>query len=82
MSTGHTDKIKDDITFEQYTLGCSRAFGALIHMRDLPRDAEIPDSVEPSNHYSNKLEETRKKLTHLKKMSMKRRRNANGLLIL
>ena len=73
MPTGYTDKIKDGITFEQYALDCSRAFGALIHMRDLPLNVEIPDIVEPSNHYSNKLEEARKKLTHLKKMSMKRR---------
>ena len=36
MPTGYTDKIKDGITFKEYAMGCARAFGALITMRDNP----------------------------------------------
>lgn len=34
MPTGYTADIENDITFEDYLLGCARAFGACLHQRD------------------------------------------------
>jgi len=34
MPTGYTADIENDITFEDYILGCARAFGACLHQRD------------------------------------------------
>jgi hypothetical protein len=34
MPTGYTADIENDITFEDYVLGCARAFGATMHQRD------------------------------------------------
>ena len=55
MPTGYTADIKNGISFEKFVLGCARAFGALISMRDDPNDAEIPDEFKPSEHHSKNL---------------------------
>lgn len=34
MPTGYTTDIENDIEFEDFVLGCARAFGACIHQRD------------------------------------------------
>lgn len=52
MPTGYTHKIKDGQSFEDYAMGCARAFGALITMRDEPTDAEIPTFKSSSYHKS------------------------------
>lgn len=59
MPTGYTSNI-ENMNFEQFTMGCARAFGALISMRDEPQDAEIPERFEPSNYHLEqyKLAET------------------------
>lgn len=59
MPTGYTADIKDGITFEQFALNCSRAFGALLPMRDLPSGAEIPERFEASPYHLDKLTEAR-----------------------
>ena len=56
MPTGYTDKIKDGITFEEYAMGCARAFGALITMRDDPTAARIPDKFDPSEYHLKEQE--------------------------
>ena len=56
MPTGYTDKIKDGITFKEYAMGCARAFGALITMRDDPTDARIPDKFDPSEYHLKEQE--------------------------
>jgi hypothetical protein len=56
MPTGYTAAIADNITFERYALNCARAFGALVHMRDDPSDAPIPDRIEPCDFYKKSLE--------------------------
>ncbi len=57
MPTGYTHKIKDGITFEEYAMGCARAFGALYQLRDTP-SAPIPESIEPNSYHLNALKET------------------------
>jgi hypothetical protein len=56
MPTGYTAPIADGMTFEQYALGCARAFGALVTMRDEPSNAPIPERLEPDTYYQRSLE--------------------------
>ena len=53
MPTGYTAIIgeKDDVSFREFALRCSRAFGALIELRDDPMDAEIPTEFKPSSYH-------------------------------
>src|SRR6056297_1005549 len=62
MPTGYTHQIKDGISFEKYALGCARAFGATISMRDDPPDAEIPEKFDESDHHLEKIKEAQDNL--------------------
>lgn len=65
MPTGYADAIKDGISFENYALNCSKAFGACVTMRDDPMDTPIPKRFEPSNYHIEELEEAKKELLEL-----------------
>lgn len=65
MPTGYTAPIADDISFEQFVMGCARGFGALIMMRDEPNDAPIPERFEPSDYHLKKLEKLQAELDEL-----------------
>jgi hypothetical protein len=65
MPTGYTAAIAKDITFEQFVMGCSRAMGAMIMMRDEPSDAPIPERFEPSDYSAKKLAESQAELARL-----------------
>lgn len=69
MPTGYTAPIKDGITFREYAMGCARAFGALITMRDEPADAEIPDAFEPSDYHIKAINKASDELKALSSMS-------------
>lgn len=69
MPTGYTHDIAKGISFKQYAMGCARAFGALIAMRDDPHDAEIPESFEPDNYHLRWAEEARARLAVLEAMT-------------
>ncbi len=53
MPTGYTAMFLEnsEMTFEQWALQCSRAFGVLVHMRDEPLGVDIPIVVQPSSYY-------------------------------
>lgn len=68
MATGYTHKIKDGITFEQFAMGCARAFGACVEMRDDPSDVPIPEKFEPSIYHKKALAECRKTLAKIEGM--------------
>lgn len=61
MPTGYTSSIEDGISFEKFVLQCSRAFGALIMMRDEPTDAPIPDEFLPSDYHLKEAEKAKTK---------------------
>jgi len=65
MPTGYTAPIADGITFREYAMGCARAFGALIDMRDEPQNAEIPESFEVSTYHKNAIEKASTELKEL-----------------
>lgn len=72
MPTGYTIGIADGTTttFADYAMGCARAFGALVSMRDEPLRVPIPDKLEPSTSYNQKrLNETMAELHELRLMS-------------
>lgn len=70
MPTGYTAKLMESgQTFPEFIMGCARAFGALIEMRDSPNDAPIPDKFEPSDYNAKRLIEAREALAKLKAMS-------------
>lgn len=70
MPTGYTATLMENgQTFQDFVMGCARAFGALIDMRDSPNDAPIPDKFEPSDYYVKRLIESREKLAQLKAMT-------------
>lgn len=71
MPTGYTADIEKGITFKQFIMSCSRAFGALVTMRDDPHNAEIPERFEPSNYHKIETEKAEKELCKLQKMSIK-----------
>lgn len=41
MPTGHTEKILDGCTFEEFVWSCARSMGFMIHMKEDPTDAPI-----------------------------------------
>jgi len=70
MPTGYTAKLMEEgQTFQEFILGCARAFGACITMRDDQNDAPIPDKFEPSDYYAKNIVEAEEKLKWLKTMS-------------
>lgn len=70
MPTGYTATLMEKgQTFKEFIMGCARAFGALIEMRDSPNDAPIPDKFEPSDYHAKRLIESREKLAKLKAMT-------------
>lgn len=69
MPTSYTADIAKGITFLEYALGCARAFGACVEMRDEPRDAEIPEEFEVSNYQTEQLNKYLKEKTELLKIT-------------
>ena len=68
MPTGYTAPITDGITFKEYALGCARAFGALVMMRDDPTGAPIPDAWAVDSYHYTELEKARTELEHFKNL--------------
>lgn len=70
MPTGYTADLYDgkDVSFEDFTLNCARAFGALVSLRDEP-DAEIPDEFKVDEFYVKKFEKAEEELEKAKQMT-------------
>lgn len=72
MPTGYTADVQDGkITeFKDFALQCARAFGALIDMRDSPKDAPLPAKIKPKTSYHDKaLAEAIERLAKLRSMT-------------
>lgn len=82
MPTGYTAKIKEGQTFNEFILGCARAFGALIEMRDEPGDAVIPESFAPSNYHNDKRKLAEVELIEIRNMSAEEVKKAAKLAYL
>lgn len=72
MPTGYTSDVQNGkvTEFRDFAMCCARAFGALIHMRDDPMSAEIPDTIKPSTDYNEKaLADAKERLAKLRAMT-------------
>lgn len=54
MPTGYTSNIGNDQTFEDFLLGCARAFGACLHQRD-DASGEKPKLRTVDDHYNERI---------------------------
>lgn len=72
MPTGYTAGIKPEggVTFEQFVMGCARAFGALVTMRDDPADAAIPDEFKPDADHRDRIEAAEQRLLDITAMPL------------
>lgn len=60
MPTGYTSRLCDGPqTFEEFAMGCARAFGALVTMRDDDSNAPIPEEFKPSDYHQAEVAKAR-----------------------
>jgi hypothetical protein len=70
MPTGYTSRLCDGPqTFEEFVMGCARAFGAMIEMRDMDASAPIPEEFKPSDYHQKAIADARERLAKFKAMS-------------
>jgi hypothetical protein len=69
MPTGYTYKIKDGQSFKDFVMGCARAFGACVTMRDEGGDAEIPEEFKVDTYHNEELIKAQAELEEFKKMT-------------
>lgn len=71
MPTGYTAKLMSEgQTFKEFILGCARAMGACITMREDGPEVEIPKQFVPSEYHTEALASAKKKLAKLKGMNL------------
>lgn len=70
MPTGYTADIPSGITFTQFALNCARSFGALISLRDNPKE-QIPDEIRPNQYHKRAMVDLQNELKALHTMSDK-----------
>jgi len=77
MPTGYTAGVQDGsvTTFAEYAMECARAFGALVLMRDDPKQP-IPQEFQVDDIYLKRLNELRSELDALNSMSAPEREAA------
>lgn len=74
MPTGYTAEIEKDQSFEDFVLGCARAFGATIHQRDDPSSSKPRLRTEDEDSYYIKaLKEAKEEVALLEAMSTEER---------
>ena len=69
MPTGYTAAIEDGCTFKEYAMGCARAFGACVMMRDESSGKEIPEEFKPSSYHSEELAKAEAEVARLEALT-------------
>ena len=69
MPTGYSAIVDEGGSFVEYALGCARAFGACIDLRDEPRDTPIPDEFVPSDYHLKRQQEAEDELRHVRDLT-------------
>lgn len=71
MPTGYTAKIYEgkETNFEEFALGCARAFGALASMREEPSSTEIPQELSVDEYYYKNVERAKQRVEHWNNIS-------------
>ncbi len=70
MPTGYTYRIEEGISFEEFIMGCARAFGACITMRDESYNKPIPEKFEESSYEKTEYKKAVLVLKRLRSMSL------------
>jgi len=74
MPTGYTAKLcSEDQSFEDFVMGCAKAFGACISLRDEPAGTPIPEKFEPSPYHADALENATQRQLSLSKLNQEER---------
>lgn len=69
MPTGYTSQIAEGQKFRDFVLGCARAFGACITLRDDPLGTPIPEEFKPFKYYEERVENAKAELARVSAMS-------------
>jgi hypothetical protein len=69
MPSGYTCKIKDGQSFNDFVMGCARAMGVCVTMRDDPADTPIPEVFKPSDYHVKAVESAIQAAAKFKTMS-------------
>lgn len=69
MPTGYTSDIEKGITFNQFIMGCARAFGACVDIREESMDTPIPEEFKISPYHDEELAKAQKEYNKILKMS-------------
>lgn len=73
MPTGYTQKLMENgQSFPDFVLGCARAFGACVMMRDDPQDTPIPE-FKPSDYNAKAKAEAEAEIARLEAMTPEER---------
>lgn len=75
MPTGYTAKLLEGTqTVEEFALGCARAFGAYVEMRDEPLSAGAPEKLEDrdTQRYLEEIRNLERQIRNVRKMSYAR----------
>lgn len=72
MPTGYTAAVADGTVtdLKTFALRLARGMGAIVTMRDAPRDAIIPESIEPDGYYAERVASLTAKLAELEAMTV------------
>lgn len=70
MPTGYTSDLYEgkETSFEEFALNCSRAFGAMAHLRDDPR-AAIPEELKVDDYYYTRVQRDKEEIQYWKDIS-------------
>jgi hypothetical protein len=62
MPSGYTSRIYEgeQVTFPEFAMGCARAFGALIEMRDEPPGVPVPEEFTATTRYLETAQRARR----------------------
>lgn len=78
MPTGFTAAIENDISFEDYALGCARAFGAGMHQHNDPANKKLKLHTIENNYRIDSLSKAREEVAKLEAMRGVNDRTAYG----
>lgn len=73
MPTGYTESIANGISFKEFALQCSRAFGAMVSLRDEPWDTPIPEKFEVTDYHLKEIEKVQKEIHALESLTSNER---------
>lgn len=69
MPSGYTAAIQDGCSFNEFILGCAKAFGACIDMRDEPQSKPIPDKFTASDYHLKQGRQAKAELIEIRALT-------------